>query len=298
MEKFTTVRPILLGNTETLIKLSKQLLNEAKINFNIRQKEKARLLEENQKMRSELEEQHRIQNESQMKAVEATKLRIREKKQKLTEVSQTLNLERKNILDNVRKCFAIKISGSFLQILHFKIPVDGDLNRLPVEDMNGVLGHISQILVHVAKLFDLPMPFELTPCLPLTFFRLMDTKLLLWLDPDDTSMKAVERFVTSLALFNYSMAWVAWCLGTLTFTDKIDYNGIYYLDLILSADTDKPLQKPSLQTLSIDDAVKTTFQRWKLFTGDNLNPAISTARLGRIMEANLLSGSRIINTPT
>jgi hypothetical protein len=298
MEKFSAVRPILLANTETLIKLSEKLLTQAKIDADIRQKEKTRSFEENEKMKYELEVQRRTHHEAQMKIVEATKLRIMEKQHNFDEVSQKLNLERKNILVNVRKCFAVKISGSIMQILHFKIPIDGDLNRLPVEDMNGVLGHISQILVHVGKLFDLPMPFELIPCMPLTFFRLMDTKLLLWLDPDDTSMKAAERFVTALALFNYSMAWVAWCLGTLTFADKIDYNGIYYLDLILNADTDKPLQKPSLQTLFIDDAVKMTFQRWKLFTGDNLNPAISTARLGRIMDANLLSGSRIINTPT
>lgn len=296
MEKFAKVRPIIMANTETLIKLALQRLNQSKINVDKRNEEEIKCKEERRKAMLEQEEQERSNYETQIKCAEAIKLRIAKKQEKLESVTQSLRLQQKDILENVRKCFAIKISGSYLQVLHFKIPIDGDLNRLPVEDMNGVLGHISQILVHVAKLFNLPMPFELVPCLPLTFFRLVDMKLLLWLDPDDTSMTAVERFVTALALFNYNMAWVAWCLGSLTFGDKIDYNGIYYLDMILSANTGRPLQKPSLQTLSIEEAVKLTFQRWKLFTGDNLKPAMSTSRLAKILEANLLSGSRIINS--
>lgn len=287
-EKYDKLRPTILESTERLIKLSKDLLARKKQLKENLEKQKDESIEAARRQALEDDE---LSRES---LTAEPNLGIKGKKEKYSKIQEELKDRQRQVLNNVRNRFTIKSTGSSLQILHYKVPLDGDLNRLPVEDMNGVLGHISQIIVHVSKTFGLKLPFDLVPSLPVAFFRLMDAKLVLWLDPDDTSMKAVERFVTSLALFNYCVTWVAWCLGVLNVEDKLDYNGIRYLSLLLSATQEQPLQKPSLAVISVEEAVSATFQRWRLFTGDNLTPAISSQRLWRILEAHLLSDCTIL----
>lgn len=230
----------------------------------------------------------------------------------LKETVQEVEQQQKDILANIVNCFDIHLSedGENLLFLDHTIPLSGNFCRLPPDDLNAVLGHISQIIIYIANTFEIHLPFELVTCRPITYFRLVSTssswhgtKLALWLNPKDTGSREMSSFVTSIALLAYNVAWSQWSLGVgispenhqnTSEANSVDFNLVKSLWSILGLrSSDLPIvrRRPSLNACSLDKALSINFEIWNAFSGDNLSPALSSQRLKILLEENLSSES-------
>lgn len=204
-------------------------------------------------------------------------------KEEYAEAARQVHQQQSRVLANVIKAFGISMNRPSLHILHFILPLDNNYNRLPPDDMNGVLGHVSMLTVHFAKVFDIELPFELVPCRPLTFFKLSAKEnLMLYLDPRDTLGRGIAKFVTALGLLNFSLAWLASILLPAELVHQ--WNGLENLWSILQWQPEYKMKAPKV---SLGNVLRETMHCWNLQTGDGVASAVPIDRLERIMHRNL-----------
>lgn len=204
---------------------------------------------------------------------------------RLADTLRFIDEQRMELLQNLTDCLQIRMEpAGTLRILHYTIPIDGNYNRLPPDDLNALLGHIAQITVHLSRVFQVRLPLELVPCSPVPYFKLggAEETLLLWMDPQDTTGRGVDRFVTALGLLNYCITWLA----SVVLAEPHHWNGLANLDMLL-AWTPAPYAPPSPLRCAVAEVVRETFYSWNVHTGDGVRSAIPFPRLADLISFNL-----------
>lgn len=262
-------RKILDNNTDLVIKMiEKVTIRSNEVHDTAKNENEIVLDNYDENLRNDLEEMNK---------------EVMELEEELNEATVQVHEQQSQVISNLLIAFGISMEPPHLNLLHFKLPLDNNYNRLSPDDMNGVLGHLALLTVHLGKVFGVELPFDLIPCRPLTYFKLSTKEhLMLYLDPNDTLGRGVAKFVTALGLFNFTLAWLA---SVLLPAEKVHlWNGPENLWAILHWNPAYEMTPPKA---SLEVALRETIHCWNLHTGDGVTAAIPIDRLERILHRNI-----------